>query len=214
MTASNTKTPFTVLLPDKTFEGRSYSDLVTSWSAWLVSSTPDYQSNKGLLFLRGNLDYKADVGGDRTEKEDEFLDRTGDRCETIYAETSVFLPILSAMYTIGEAYQGNKIADEGSLRYAVRKDADESRRIWLTCKYKGNDYTPVITNLAEDYYFETPLFVLNVAKDSPLVGKFEHPLAPGSTYEAVTGGYFVVIQFTVPGIYRLLLGDLEEIVLY
>jgi len=208
MSTAKTQAPFKILKPDQTFEGRSYTDLITSWSNWLVSSAPDYKSNKELLFLRGNLQYEYDARGQQTEKEGDFLDRTGDRCDTIFTETSVFVPILTAMYTINEGYQGNQMTDEGALRYAVRRDIDEGRRLWLTCKYKGNDYVPVIAppESFENFYFETPLFVLNVARDSPLVGKLEPPLAPGTTYEAVAGGYFVIMQFKTHGYYRLHFG--------
>ncbi len=205
--SSNTKfkVPKFVLKPDEMHRGRSYSEWIESWANLLVSGSPDYPTGNQMRFLRGNIDYKSDEGGSRFKEPGKFFDKTGNLRETIYSDTAVLIPIVTALYTINEPYEGRALLDEEGLRYAVRKDITEGGKMWLRIKSKKDDvYKPVVDNL-EKYYFESAKFTLNVSRDSPLVGKFEYPLAPNN-YEAVQGGYFVILHDLPPDTYRLNFG--------
>ena len=188
---------FDILKPNAIFEGKGYSDLLQEWANWLVSSSPDYQSNESVLFLRGNLDYNSDEGGLRDTESKGLLKID----QTIYKNTLVFIPVMTAMYTLNEMYEGKQLLDEASIRYAVRKDTSMSPKVWLRYQtQKDSSYTPVlptdVKNLPSDltkYYVETPKFNLSVKSDSPFRQKFEYPLA-ADNYEAVAGGYCVALK--------------------
>jgi hypothetical protein len=180
-----------ILKPGDVFEGRGYSDLLQEWANWLVSSTPDYQSSESVLFLRGDLDYYTEEGG-RQSMESKGLLKLD---QTIYKNTLVFIPVMTAMYTLNEIYEGKQLLDEASLRYAVRKDTSMSPKVWLRYETsKSTTYTKVLQNQPmKDFYFETPKFILSVKSDSPFREKFEYPLA-ADNYEAVAGGYCVALR--------------------
>lgn len=191
--------------------GRSYSEWIESWSNLLVSDSPDYQSGNEMLFLRGSIDYKTDSSGVRSKEPGKFFDKTGNLGETIYENTALFIPIISALYTINETYEGRPLLDEEGLRYAVRKDIAEGGDMWLRVKSdKDPKYKPIVAltdknDINNDFYFETAKFTLNVSRNSPLVAQFEYPYPPNN-YEAVQGGYFVILYDLDPGIYRFNFG--------
>ena len=196
----------TVLKPNDTFGGRTYSDWIEQWSNYLVSSSVDYNSGEQILFLRGNLDYEEDKSGKRFIKPGKFLDKTGSLGETIYNNTAVFIPIMTAMFSLNDPHESIQLLDEGGLRYAVRRDISEGGEMWL--RYKDSSpssaFQTVVTNI-QDYYFETPVFTLRVSSENPLLTKFESPTDPGD-YETVQGGYFVIVKNLTPGKYRFHFG--------
>jgi hypothetical protein len=197
--------PLKILEPEGTFEGRGYPDLIQEWFNWFVSSSPDYQSSENVLFLRGDLDY--DTGkGDRLYKESKGLLKLD---ETIYSNTLVFIPVMTAMYALNEMYEGKQLLDEASLRYAVRKETFKSPKVWLRYQTATAAYTPVLpqNEKIQDYYFETPKFILNVKSDNPFRQKFAHPMAPDN-YEAVGGGYYVALKNLKSDTYRFHFGGI------
>jgi hypothetical protein len=197
-----------ILGKNESYIGRSYSEWIESWSNLLVSDSPDYPSGNEMLFLRGSIDYKTDPSGVRFKEPGKFFDKTGNLGETIYRDTALFIPLISALYTMNEPYEGRPLLDEEALRYAVRKDISEGGNMWL--RFKSNTqptYKPVVLPKVkyEDFYFETAKFTLNVSRNSPLVAQFEYPYTPNN-YEAVQGGYFVILYDLKPGTYRFNFG--------
>lgn len=195
-----------ILEPHESYKGRSYSEWIEEWSNMLVSASPDYTSGAEMLFLRGNLDYEADQSGNRFVKPGKFLDKTGNLGDTIYKNTALFIPVMTAMFSLNEPYESIQLLDEEGLRYAVRRDISEGGKIWLRYKTSRGGYQPVIRNASiKDYYFETAMFTLRVSRESPLLGKFESAFDPGE-YETVQGGYFVILTDLNPGAYRFHFG--------
>ena len=190
---------FDILDPEGIFEGRGYSDLIQEWANWLVSSSPDYQSSEHVLFLRGDLEYRT--GEDEQQKTGEGLfAKLGGLRETIYKNTLVLIPIMTAMYTMNEMYEGKQLLDEASLRDAVRKDSSRSQKVWLryqTSKNPSKHQVVLQGKRMEEFYFESSKFILSVKSDNPFREKFEYPLA-ADNYEAVQGGYFVALTNLKP----------------
>jgi hypothetical protein len=190
------------LKPNERYRGRSYPEWIEEWSNLLVSSSPDYQNGVDMLFLRGNLDYEADKSGVRYVKPGKFFDRTGSLGLTIYKNTALFIPVMSSMYSINDAYESAQLLDEEDLRNAVRNDISQGGKMWLRFKESGSDYKSVLgKNKLEEYYFETAVFTLRVSNQSPLIDKFETAFSPGE-YETVQGGYFVILKDLAEGTYR------------
>jgi hypothetical protein len=195
-----------ILGPHESYKGRTYSEWIEEWSNLLVSATPDYTSGAEMLFLRGNLDYESDQSGSRFVKPGKFLDKTGNLADTIYKNTALFIPVMTAMFSLNDPYESIQLLDEEGLRYAVRRDISEGGKVWLRYKTSKGGYQPVIRNgNVKDYYFETAMFTLRVSKDSPLLGKFESPMDPAE-YQTVQGGYFVILTDLSPGDYRFHFG--------
>jgi len=194
------------------FYGLSYGEWVMSWSNWLLSENPDYQEGADVLFLRGNIDYKSDQYGARFKEPGKFFNKMRDNGEVIFKDTAVFIPIVTAMYSKNERYEGRVLEDEVSYRYAGRKDIRQGGRMWLAIKalnddgepLKGKKFEKVVPDLGE-FYFESPKFLLSVDRDSRLKEKFEYPLRPGE-YEAVQVGYFVMLRCLPVGRWRLAFG--------
>jgi hypothetical protein len=195
-----------ILESHESYKGRSYSEWIEEWSNLLVSATPDYTSGAGMLFLRGNLDYETDQSGNRFVKPGNFLDKTGNLGETIYRNTALFIPVMTAMFSLNDPYESIQLLDEEGLRYAVRRDISEGGKVWLRYKTSKGKYQPVISGGSiKDHYFETAMFTLRVSKESPLLSKFESPMDPGE-YQTVQGGYFVILTDLDPGVYRFHFG--------
>ena len=45
---------YTVVVPNETFRGMTYSDLMQDYYNWIYSSNPDVRQDKDIFFLRGN----------------------------------------------------------------------------------------------------------------------------------------------------------------
>lgn len=196
-----------ILKPDGRYRGRSYSEWIQEWSNLLVSSSPDYQTASDMFFLRGNIDYEADQSGNRTIKPGQFYDRTGSLGQTVYSNTALFIPVMTAMYSLNDPYEAMQLLDQEDLRYAVRTDLTEGGEMWLRVKNSNAGYKPVIQapDKMENYYFETVPFTLRISNHSPLLNKFESALGPGE-YETVQGGYFVILSNLAPDNYRFHFG--------
>ena len=193
-----------ILQPNERYKGRSYSEWIEEWSNLLVSSSPDNQTPSEMFFLRGNLDYEADATGSRTLKPGKFLDRTGSLSPTIDSDTALFIPIMTAMYSISDPYEARQLLDEEDLRRAVRTDITEGGNIWLRFKSSNiKTYKPILpkNDNIKNYYSETRMFTLRISSQSPLIEKFETAMGPGE-YETVQGGYFVILTDLAPGTYR------------
>lgn len=196
----------TSLKPNERYMGRSYPEWIEEWSNLLVSSSPDYQNGAEMLFLRGNLDYEADKSGNRYVKPGKFFDRTGSLGLTIYKNTALFIPVMSSMYSLNDAYEATPLLDEENVRNAVRNDISQGGKMWLRYKEPGSDYKSVLEeNELKKYYFETSVFTLRVSNQSPLIEKFETAFNPGE-YETVQGGYFVILKNLPEGNYRFSFG--------
>jgi hypothetical protein len=194
------------LKPNELYKGRNYSEWIEEWSNWLVSSSVDYNADGTMLFLRGNLEYESDQSGNRFVKPGKLLDRTGSLGVTISNDTAVFIPIMTAMFSLNDPHESLQMLDEQGLRYAVRRDISEGGNLWLRYKESNDKYQSVVPSL-NIFYFETSIFTLRVSNENPLLSKFESAFDPGE-YQTVQGGYFVILDNLTSGTYRLHFGGI------
>jgi hypothetical protein len=197
-----------IIPPSKNFKGMSYADWIVIWNRWLMSEDPDAYNGRDVLFLRGNVNYRpisGISGAPRHIDPNAIYDRTGQNGETIFEGTSIFIPVLTSLFTIGHLYDGKVIKNEEELRYIVNKDTDESGAIWATIMMDGDRKPSKIVNDLKEFRAETPLFRLIVPELCLLRDLSDEPLKAGA-YEAMSAGYFLMIRKLPPSNYRILFG--------
>jgi hypothetical protein len=197
-----------VVRPNENFRGMSYSEWVTAWSNWLLSEDPDSYDGTDMLFLRGNVNYKS-VGDSEAEPRHidprGIYDRTGQSGERIFEGTSIFIPVIVSMFSIGDIYEGTKIKTPQQLRYITNIDTDRSGSMWATIMKKGERRAYKIVDNIKDYRVATPLFKLIVPENSFLMDKTDVPTKPG-IYDTVSVGFFLLIRSLTPSTYRINFG--------
>jgi len=198
-----------VVRPTENFRGMSYSEWATIWSNWLFSEDPDTYDGSNILFLRGNVSYKpvddSEEGGPRHIDLRGIYDRTGQNGERIFEGTSILIPVIVSMFSIGDIYEGIKLKTPQQLRYTANIDLDRGGPMWATIMRKGERHAYKIVNNIRDYRVATPLFKFIVPDNSLLMDKAEVPVRPG-IYDAVTVGFFLLIKLLVPSTYRINFG--------
>lgn len=197
-----------VVPPHQNFRGLSFGEWVTIWNNWLLSEDPDIFDGGDILFLRGNINYKPLgqlEGAPRHIDPSSVYNRTGKNGETIFEGTSIFFPVIDSMMKIGEFYDGKIMKRIEQLRYAVNKDINEGGPMWASIMRKGDKMPSKLVKDLKEYRVESPLFKLHIPKDSLLREKTEYASKPG-TYDAVSGGYFVMIRSLPPSNYRINFG--------
>lgn len=197
-----------VLPVSQNFRGMSYADWATIWDNWLISDDPDLNVSKDILFLRGNIDYKK-VGSrsdsPRYMNPGSILDRTGDKGESIFRDTAIFIPVLTARYSIGELYDGKRISNLVHLRSAVNRDTDESQNAWANVSNLQEKRPFKIVKDLNEFRVESPLYNLHVPYKSKLRERTERGSRPGN-YPSIVSGFFVLIKSMHPGRYRFTFG--------
>ena len=219
-----------VVDPTENFRGLSYGDWIEVWSNWLFSSYPNYIPDEDMLFCRGFLEYsgspyditqqqyiietpmkdsKPTKSVIRTTEKRLILNKDLD-CEQVDLSdvvptgTGIFLPLITAMYSIGHKFEGRTLDNEFDVRRAVMKDTYESREVYLKLtKTSPKNELPKLNLL--DYKFETRLFPIRISDSSPFIGYHFEDIQPG-TFESVAGGYFVIISDLPKGEYTLEFG--------
>lgn len=218
-----------IVEPNENFRGMSYGDWIEIWSNWLFSGFPNYVADEDILFCRGFLEFAGspyDItqqqyivetprGGDgkptrdiiRTTERRLLLNKDKD-CEVDLSDrvptgTAIFVPLLTAMYSIGNKYEGRTLDNEFDVRRAVMKDTYESREVFFKVR-KPESSRPKI-KLVPDYRFETRLFTIRISESSPFIGYQREEIQPGD-YESVAGGYFVIMSDLPEGNYTIEFG--------
>jgi hypothetical protein len=198
---------FIVFEPQKNFRGLSYGEWAAIWCNWLLSENPDTY-DAGMVFLRGNVDY-GPVGGvpgaPHHIDSGSFYDRTGDKGISVYVGTPVFFPVLNAIISKGDLYDGNVIRTEQDMRYAAHRDLTEGRKTWANITEISRGKTKRIVKNIDKYLTESPLFQLRVSSKSHVRKKMENATRPG-IYSTVTVGYYLLTIFLSPASYRLEFG--------
>ena len=188
------------------FRGLSYGEWATIWDNWLLSEDPDSAVRKDIFFLRGNLDYTSVTSNNdfpRFSDPSAALIKTDQNAEIIFANTAIFIPVLTAQYSIGDIYDGKKLDNENELREAVNRDSDESLCLWATITHKGRKSR--IVNDLNKYRIESPLFHLAIPSNSSLRLGTQDAVKPG-LYDTVVGGFFLIIRSLPRGKYRIEFG--------
>lgn len=148
--------------------------------------------------------------------------------EIIPLRTAIFCPILTALYWQTNQYEGRILDTDEDLRYAAKKDTDESKEIWALIRnlkkkerltpedkkppltlpevrsggFTATAWRPLVSNLTL-YRFESDIFTLNISDKNPYLDQDQ--MVPG-TYRATIEGYFVLIKELDAGTYQLHLG--------
>ena len=196
-----------VVEPERNFRGLNYGQWASIWCNWLLSEDLTDQRG-GILFLRGNVDYGpvAGVKGAPLHVHPQaFYDRTGARGETIFLKTPIFFPVLNAIISAGDIYDGRVIKSENEMRFAAHRDIVEGGSMWATiCKMSGGRSTNIVGRI-KDFFIESPLFELRIPKESTLRKKMENPTRSGRI-PSVTAGYYLLATFESTGLFRLEFG--------
>jgi hypothetical protein len=198
---------FEVAAHNENFNGMSYGEWAAAWNNWLVSSKPIYDGGR-MLFLRGNIDYRPagkQRSGPRFLDPSACYDRTGSKGEDIFEGTAIFIPVITASWSISNIYDGRLIENEQELRYFVNKDLDEGGTMWAKIRNHDSTESSMIVKDIRDYRIESPVFRLRIPRGSLLNNKMEEYVKPG-IYDTVVGGYFILLKSLPLSRYRIAFG--------
>lgn len=180
----------TIADPRMNFRGMSYGNISALWANWLVSTQVDsFNGGNDMLFLRANSVHV----------------KTGVNAYIISEETPLFIPVHIAQFHIGALFNGTKIESEVGIRHAIHSEIKEYNNMWLTIESIHESRRNVVEDLYS-FYVESPLFRLNVSEKSPLREKLNPPIDCG-IYDAVIGGYFVLLGSLPIGTHLLRFGS-------
>jgi hypothetical protein len=199
---------YNIIHPSQNFRGMSYGEWVTVWCNWLFSEDPDTYNGGDILFLRGNLNYSPvnkSGAGPRFIDPRGVYDRTGKYGQIIFEGTSIFVPVVVAMFISGELYEGTRLKTPEQLRYSANSEIDKGGPMWTTIMKKGNRRASKIVNNLREYRVVTPLFRLIVPQNSLLNDKSDAPYTPG-VYDMAAAGFFLLITSLPPATYRINFG--------
>jgi hypothetical protein len=196
-----------VINPISNFRGLSYGQWSSIWCNWLLSEDPD-EYRGGILFLRGNVNY-GPVGGvkgaPRLIHPRDYYNRTGKKGKTVFVNTPIFFPVLNALMSKGDIYDGKLLGTESDLRSAANRDIEEGGLMWATVSNSPHGTPRNIVKNLNHYLIESPLFSLSIPKRSRLRNKMENATKFG-IHPSVTVGYYILAIFLIPGTYRLQFG--------
>jgi hypothetical protein len=197
-----------VVKPTENFRGMSYSEWITVWCNWLLSEEVDTYDGEDMLFLRGNVNFRpvGDLeGGPRHLAQIGMYDRTGRSGERIFEGTSLMIPVIVSMLSIGDVYEGTKMLTPQQLWYNTNIDAVRGGPFWASVMKKGGKRAYRIVENIKNYKMQTPLFKLIVPDNSKLMNKMDIPIRPG-IYDTIAIGFFILIKSLPPSTYRINFG--------
>jgi hypothetical protein len=176
-----------IMKENEVYNGMTYSQLLREWLVWLYSSSPSYEGYRGeICFLSGNVSFVYDPKTGRRSQADKYQnkarfknDPTFFKGDVVFPDTGIFIPVMSAFYSVGETYYGRKLETLRDCQNVCRRDIDEGGDYWCTVQRKGCDPTDLSANVIR---IESPSVYITVTEDSLLRDRFEMPIDPG-TYE-------------------------------
>jgi hypothetical protein len=166
-----------IVPPNWIYRGLSYGNWAATWWNWLFSNQEQVGS---VYFLRGNTDLEQGIV------------RTGRNGLTLFSDTAIFFPIIC---TITSRLVFPNPVNEMTRRSESAERQREPSRLMVIIDDTG------IPNL-DEYYAESPEFILDVPESSPLRNCFE-PLVQSGKGEAVTAGYWILIKPLPTGKHRI-----------
>ena len=121
---------FRIVQPDQTYNGMTYSDLMSTWWNWVMGENPDYRNDDKMMFLRGNFTsiYKRTV--DQVKENELSLgydpmfinNRTGLRGITISTNTQLFFPVSNIHFVVTDRHEATELNTSYDCRVAARKE--------------------------------------------------------------------------------------------
>lgn len=166
-----------IVPPRENFKGLSYGCWASIWWNWLFSDQVQYGP---VYFLRGNTDKEADII------------RTGRNGPTLSSGTAIFFPIICTITT-------KLIFPHATTQMIRRMESTERQKNPLVLRATINGIS--IPNL-ENYYAESPEFILEIPESSKLRASFDVPVHVGSA-PAVAAGYWLLLKPLPPGTYKI-----------
>lgn len=193
------------------YNGKGYPDMVRDWLIWLHSSSARYEGYRGeICFLRGNVSYIYDPQTGERRQSGDFQNRARNandpdffKGEVVFPDTAIFVPVISAFYSVGERYAGATLASVRECQQLCRRDIDEGGDYWCTLQRKGCHPIDLRQSVAR---VESSPFLMTVPEDSELRERFEIPIEAG-TYETFCVARALIIKgLAIEGEYRLRFG--------
>jgi hypothetical protein len=197
-----------VVKPQENFRGLPYGHWFARWNNWLVSPDPDYYDGGEIFYLRGNLDYRPATNGieyPRFIDPEGIYERMGENGYRIYEDTSLFIPIITSSYNLGIVLDGVRKETEEEIRRYINKDIDRGHDMWAMIKRSNAPKASKIVNNLKDYRVESPVFKLVVPPNSKL-NKHQYLQDEPGIYDAVVGGYCLIIRSLPKGSFRINFG--------
>jgi len=197
-----------VVRPQENFRGLPYGNWFARWTNWLFSPDPDYYDGGEMLFLRGNLDYRPvanDIEYPRFIDPEGIYERIGENGYTIFEDTSLFIPVITSQYNLGDVLDGVRKDTEEDIRRYVNKDIDRGHDMWAIIKRENSAKASKIVKNLEDYRFESPLFKLVIPTNSKL-NKYQYMQSEPGIHDVVVGGYCLIIRSLPKGSFRINFG--------
>lgn len=211
---------FEVIDPDQVYQGKTYSDLVSDWFNWFLTTDPDKHTLGPVVFLRSvkfpEIDGKlsaASTPSDPNVSTDSVMDPNyyrkyannpnvrvgGDRLQ-IYLDQAILNPLITAYSEASRSYvDWGLMQDFTGLTIDNGDDPPDVNQLTI-------DGEPVISEgQMHRYRVVTPVFTAVVPEAEygrSLKDYLETPLAPGH-YPVIVEGYFVLIRFMDPGVYYI-----------
>jgi hypothetical protein len=214
---------FSVFMPDQTFRGLTYADLIADWMNWIYSEDPDDRIDYYFTYLRGNnigdpydLESSALASSTLEGVSDikNVLDRTGYRGITITSNTALFFSVFDTNFVLNDQYGGMVLGTPYDLRVATRKEYNQVSVMWAFYQVwngKGwNDAQPIVNSL-DDYYAESYPFRLFASEGNRLNREPKYYLQGPREYLGVSVGTYLLMSNFKPGKYRLDFGGISKV---
>jgi len=197
-----------VVRPQENFRGLPYGNWLARWTNWLFSPDPDYYDGGEMFFLRGNLDYRPvakDIEYPRFIDPEGIYEKIGENGYTIFEDASLFIPIITSQYNLGDVLDGVTKDTEEDIRRYVNKDLDRGHDMWATIKSANSGKASKIVKNLEDYRVESPLFKLVIPTNSKL-NKYQYMQSEPGIHDVIVGGYCLIIRSLPKGSFRINFG--------
>jgi hypothetical protein len=166
-----------IVHPANNYKGLSYGDWAVIFWNWLLCDQPQGGS---VHFLRGNVDVEPAVV---VESNAEIK---------IFPDVGIFFPIICSIDTQLASGSSNIRNDK-----RIRSAESQSRPQLLEATV--DDIT--IPHL-EDYYAETPEFILRIAETNKMRKQIQPPIRHGKS-TAISAGYWLLLRSLPLGIHRI-----------
>ena len=192
---------YNVVVPNETFRGMTYSDLMQDYYNWIYSSNPDVRQDMDIFFLRGNAfgdPYVVPKENTSRFSTYEILtdpryvyDRTGLRAITISTNTVLFINVFDSIFFVGDTFEDNELKTPYECRLAARKEFKLTSAIWARIEGLGKFKGPIVEDLRLFYVESSPITV-SVSDKNKLTREPDYKLT-GGTYTGVAAGVFLLI---------------------
>lgn len=194
--------------------GKTYDMFINDYWNFLMkpASVLDDHVDQNTLFMRGCYDHRdvhslqdikrRNFCGD-TEESPSIVHSVGTRSTPFnpVANYPVFATVVDTIVLYpGIDENGNPLTPDDVLE--EENDAVTPRDVQLTIHKLNGGGAPTNVPVFTDHRFSARVD-LNVPTNSVLADRMERPIRPGSYPNARAEGFYVLIKFNIPGVYRI-----------